>query len=94
MAAGNETAASSELSRLRLSSSEAESAGGEETTLYVGPTQADCVGAGPMTCMLVKTEPDGEYTFFYNQIEGFDYIPGYEYELLVYRRRSGQSARR
>ena len=22
-------------------------------------------------------------TFFYNQIEGFDYIPGYEYELLV-----------
>ncbi len=61
----------------------AESLDGEETTLYVGPTQVDCVGEGPMTCMLVKTEPDGEYTFFYNQIEGFDYVPGYEYELLV-----------
>ena len=61
----------------------AESLDGEETTLYVGPTQVDCVGVGPMTCMLVKTEPDGEYTFFYDQIEGFDYVPGYEYELLV-----------
>ncbi len=54
-----------------------------ETTLYVGPTQADCVGEGPMTCMLVKTEPDGEYQLFYNQIQGFEYVPGYEYELLV-----------
>ena len=62
---------------------DAEETDAEETTLYVGPTQADCVGEGPMTCMLVKTEPDGEYQLFYNQIVGFEYVPGYEYELLV-----------
>jgi heat shock protein HslJ len=62
---------------------DAEDMAGEETTLYVGPTQADCVGVGPMTCMLVKQEPDGEYQFFYSQIEGFEYVPGTEYELLV-----------
>ena len=41
------------------------------------------MGVGPMECMQVKEDPDGDYTFFYQQIEGFEFEPGYEYELLV-----------
>jgi heat shock protein HslJ len=55
----------------------------EEKTLYVGPVLVDCVGVGPMKCMLVTENPDADYTYFYDQIEGFDYEEGYEYELLV-----------
>jgi hypothetical protein len=55
----------------------------EVVTMYVGPELVDCVGAGPMKCMQVKTDPDAEYLDFYDQIEGFDYEEGYEYELIV-----------
>ena len=55
----------------------------KEITLYVGPELVDCVGVGPQKCMLVKTEPDGEYQYFYDQIQGFEYEEGYTYELLV-----------
>lgn len=54
-----------------------------ETTLFVGPDLVDCVGVGPMQCMLVKENPKDEYQFFYSQIEGFDFEPGYLYELRV-----------
>ncbi len=54
-----------------------------EATLYVGPELVDCVGVGPMKCMLVKENPDAEYQFFYSQIEGFAFEPGYTYELRV-----------
>jgi heat shock protein HslJ len=54
-----------------------------ETTLYVGPELVDCVGVGPMQCMLVKENPEDEYTYFYDNIEGFEFEPGYEYELRV-----------
>lgn len=56
---------------------------GEVVTLYVGPELADCTGAGPQTCMMVKDSPDGEYQFFYSQIEGFTFVEGFEYELKV-----------
>ena len=52
-------------------------------TLYVGPELADCTGVAPQKCMLVKENPDDEYTMFYDQIAGFEYEEGYEYELLV-----------
>ena len=55
----------------------------EVVTMYIGPELVDCVGVGPQKCMQVKTDPDGEYEFFYSQIEGFEYEEGYEYELLV-----------
>ena len=51
--------------------------------MYIGPELVDCVGVGPQKCMLVKTDADAEYTYFYDQIEGFDYEEGYAYELLV-----------
>ena len=56
---------------------------GEEVTLYVGPELVDCVGVGPMQCMLVKENPEDDYKYFYSQIEGFEFEPGYEYELRV-----------
>jgi heat shock protein HslJ len=56
---------------------------GDVVTMYVGPELADCVGVGPQECMLVKYSPEEEYQYFYNQIEGFTYEPGYEYELQV-----------
>jgi hypothetical protein len=55
----------------------------EIVTLYVGPEKVDCVGVAPQECLLVRDSPDEEYEFFYSQINGFDYEPGYEYELLV-----------
>ncbi len=58
-------------------------AGGEEITMYVGPEQVDCVGVAPQKCLLVKESPDEEYTYFYSEIDGFTFEPGYEYELLV-----------
>ena len=33
--------------------------------------------------MLVKEHPDDEYTLFYNQIQGFDFQQGFEYELRI-----------
>ena len=33
--------------------------------------------------MQVKTSLDNDYNLFYDQIEGFEFEPGYEYELLV-----------
>lgn len=54
-----------------------------DKTVYVGPFLVDCEGAGPQKCLLVKENPDDEYSLFYDQIEGFDYEEGYEYELRV-----------
>lgn len=54
-----------------------------EKTLYIGPELADCVGVGPMKCMMVKENPDDEYQFFYSEIEGFTFEPGYTYKVRV-----------
>jgi heat shock protein HslJ len=56
---------------------------GELKTIYVGPELVDCVGVAPQKCMLVKENPEDDYTLFYDQIEGFDYEEGYEYELVI-----------
>lgn len=55
----------------------------EEKTLFVGPELVDCVGVGPMKCMQVKEDPNGDYLLFYSPIEGFEFEPGNEYELRV-----------
>ncbi len=57
---------------------------GEVVMMFVGPTQADCVGVGPMKCLLVKEgSAEGPYLMFYNDIKGFDFEEGYHYELRV-----------
>ena len=56
---------------------------GEVVTMFVGPEQVDCVGVAPQQCLLVRYAPEEDYQFFYSTIEGFEYEPGYDYELLV-----------
>ncbi|OYD23893.1 DUF4377 domain-containing protein [Oceanimonas baumannii] len=56
------------------------SAGTEVMTVTVGPQQADCVGVGPMKCLVV----DGQ--LFYDRISGFEFEPGYQQTLQIERR--------
>jgi heat shock protein HslJ len=56
-----------------------------EMTMYIAPTRVDCTGVAPMQCMQVKFEEDAAYELFYDGIDGFVYVPGYEYELHVQR---------
>ncbi len=55
----------------------------EEVTLFIGPVLVDCEGEGPQKCMLIKEDPEGDYQYFYDQIEGFEYEEGFVYELQV-----------
>ena len=57
--------------------------GTEEKTVYVGSYTVECEGEGSQMCLLVKENPTDKYTFFYDQIEGFDYEEGYDYVLTV-----------
>jgi heat shock protein HslJ len=57
--------------------------GSGEMTVYVGPYQVDCVGVAPQKCLLVKEKPGDDWTMHYDPIQGFDYEPGYEYELQI-----------
>ncbi|MBN7810692.1 DUF4377 domain-containing protein [Algoriphagus sp. H41] len=53
---------------------------------WVNSAKIDCVGVGPMSCMQIQkgeSLKDGEWTLFYDQISGFDYEPGYIYQLEV-----------
>jgi hypothetical protein len=52
-------------------------------TLWVAHYLAECVGVGPQKCLLVKEEQYSPWQLFYGQIEGFDYVEGYGYELRV-----------
>jgi len=63
----------------------APSAEGETLTLFVGPNQVPCMGVAPQRCLLVKESPEADYTLFYSRIDGFEFEPGFEYELLVNR---------
>jgi heat shock protein HslJ len=64
-------------------SSESPTSTSGEKTIYVGSELVDCEGEGPQQCMLVKENPTDEYSLFYDQIEGFVYDEGFEYELKV-----------
>lgn len=54
-------------------------------TLYISSETQPCVaGVRKMYCMQVKwNKNEKNYSLFYEQIEGFDYEVGNEYELLV-----------
>jgi hypothetical protein len=51
-----------------------------QKTIYVGPNLVDCIGVAPQQCLLIKENPDDDWSLFYGQIEGFDFEEGYEYE--------------
>ena len=52
-------------------------------TWYIDSKQVDCVGVAPQKCLLIKTDPNAEYEYFYDVIEGFEWQAGHEYELKV-----------
>jgi heat shock protein HslJ len=56
-----------------------ESAQSEVEVFTVASEKVECVGVGPMECLVVN----GEY--FYDEIQGFEYEPGYQYTLQVER---------
>jgi heat shock protein HslJ len=55
----------------------------EIRTLYIADHLADCTGVSKQKCMLVKENPEEDWTYFYDRISGFDYEEGYTYELRV-----------
>lgn len=52
-------------------------------TVYVAAQTARCVGVAPMDCLQVRTSPNAPWQLWYSGIEGFDYRPGYEYQLEI-----------
>ena len=57
--------------------------GDVEKTIYIGSTMVPCEGEASQMCLQVKENPMGEYTYFYDQIVGFDYEEGYEYVIKI-----------
>ena len=51
--------------------------------MLISAKKVDCVGVAPMKCMLVKNDKNSEWSYFYQNIEGFNYQEGNEYELIV-----------
>jgi heat shock protein HslJ len=56
---------------------------GEVMTVFVGPELVDCEGEGPQKCMLVKENQEDDWHLFYDQIDGFYYEEGHNYEIVV-----------
>lgn len=46
---------------------------------------ANCTGVAPQTCYQVKYKNSKDWEFFYSQITGFDYKPGFRYVIDVIR---------
>lgn len=51
--------------------------------MFVKENTASCVGVAPMQCLQIKYEDQNQWSNFYSNIKGFDYQPGYRYELMV-----------
>ena len=56
---------------------------GHIETLIIGPYKVDCVGAFEQECYLEFNEESQRWEFFYENIQGFDFEPGYIYTLKV-----------
>jgi heat shock protein HslJ len=54
-----------------------------EKTLFVAPQTVECPGADSQQCLQIKENPEDEYQPTSASIEGFEFAPGYEYELRV-----------
>ncbi|WP_163714404.1 META domain-containing protein [Mangrovibacterium lignilyticum] len=57
-----------------------------DTIYWINSYRVDCVGVGPMKCLLIQKGEkitEGEWQNFYAKIEGFEYEPGFIYKLNV-----------
>lgn len=55
----------------------------ESVRLWVKPDLVDCEGVGPQTCMQIAESEEGEYEYFYDQIDGFTFAEGTSYVIDV-----------
>lgn len=56
------------------------------TTYWVNSFKVECTGVGPRTCLQVhrgETLEPASWELFYSSIEGFDYEPGFIYQLRL-----------
>ena len=51
--------------------------------LYIADAKVKCDGSAPEKCMQIKEEDQTDWTYFYDQIEGFDHVEGFFYKLKV-----------
>lgn len=56
---------------------------GRVETFYVKDSQVSCEAVVPQKCLQVRRGNQNEFGLFYDRIENFDFIAGYEYELRV-----------
>lgn len=57
-----------------------------EKIYWVAGTMVDCMGVAKMNCIQIQIGDkieEGNWTLFYNDIDGFVYEPGYIYKLIV-----------
>ena len=52
-------------------------------TLQVAPSRVACTGVAPQMCLQVRESADAAWTLLYEEIAGFDYVPGYLYEIRI-----------
>ena len=54
-----------------------------EEILIIGPYKVDCVGAFEQECYLEFNAESQRWEFFYEEIQGFDFEPGFIWTLKV-----------
>lgn len=52
-------------------------------TLIIASKKIDCMGFAPQSCFLVKEKDAQNWDYFYDNIAGFNYEAGFEYEVIV-----------
>ncbi|MET0552975.1 MAG: DUF4377 domain-containing protein [Vicinamibacteria bacterium] len=57
---------------------------GREETLFIADTRVTCHGPFPRQCLQSGPSISGPWTVFYEFVAGFDWVPGYVYELRVH----------
>ncbi len=60
-----------------------ENALAKDITLTVAAHDVACMGVAPMRCLQVKEGKALKWSNFYSPIEGFTFMPGVQYKLLV-----------
>lgn len=68
------------------SPTEQTTASGSETnekTIFVGAEKVPCEGVAPQECYLIKENASDDWQLFYDEIAGFTWEPGFEYELRI-----------
>lgn len=54
-----------------------------KTIFMVAAQKVDCTGVMPQKCYYIKIDDAKEWTYFYDEIEGFQHEKGFEYILEV-----------